>query len=105
MLGQQQPADGSSVLEEVNELLLTLGPLFLPELVAHQRSRHQRGDQQQAASRGSTPNRSSPPAPTIRPALARTARSAWVGAVVFIPTLALGVFSSGSRVFEVVYLI
>jgi ABC-type transport system involved in multi-copper enzyme maturation permease subunit len=31
----------------------------------------------------------------------------WVGAVVFIPTLALalGVFSSGSRVFEVVYLI
>ena len=31
----------------------------------------------------------------------------WVGAVIFIPTLALalGVFSSGSRVFEVVYLI
>ncbi len=31
----------------------------------------------------------------------------WVGAVVFVPTLALalGVFSSGSRVFEVVYLI
>lgn len=31
----------------------------------------------------------------------------WVGAVVFIPTLALalGVFSSGSRVFEVVYVI
>jgi hypothetical protein len=30
----------------------------------------------------------------------------WVGAVIFIPTLALalGVFSSGSRVFEVVYL-
>jgi len=30
-----------------------------------------------------------------------------VGAVIFIPilTLALGVFSSGSRVFEVVYLI
>jgi hypothetical protein len=31
----------------------------------------------------------------------------WVGAVIFIPTLALalGVFSSGSRIFEVVYLI
>jgi hypothetical protein len=31
----------------------------------------------------------------------------WVGAVIFIPALALalGVFSSGSRVFEVVYLI
>jgi hypothetical protein len=30
----------------------------------------------------------------------------WIGAVIFIPTLALalGVFSSGSRVFEVVYL-
>jgi hypothetical protein len=31
----------------------------------------------------------------------------WAGAVVFVPTLALalGVFSSGSRVFEVVYVI
>ena len=31
----------------------------------------------------------------------------WVGAVIFVPTLALalGVFSSGSRVFEVVYVI
>ena len=31
----------------------------------------------------------------------------WVGAVTFVPSLALalGVFSSGSRVFEVVYLI
>jgi hypothetical protein len=29
----------------------------------------------------------------------------WVGAVIFVPSLALGVFSSGSRVFEVVYLI
>jgi hypothetical protein len=32
--------------------------------------------------------------------------ASWIGAVIFIPTLALalGVFSSGSRVFEVVYL-
>ena len=31
----------------------------------------------------------------------------WVGAVIFVPTLALtlGVVSSGNRVFEVVYLI
>ncbi len=36
-----------------------------------------------------------------------TALAGWVGAVVFVPSLALalGVFSSGSRVFEVVYLI
>ncbi|HEX9091197.1 MAG TPA: hypothetical protein VF831_06895, partial [Anaerolineales bacterium] len=35
------------------------------------------------------------------------ALSGWVGAVVFIPTLALalGVFSSGNRLFEVVYVI
>jgi hypothetical protein len=29
----------------------------------------------------------------------------WVGAVIFLPALALGVFSSGNRVFEVVYVI
>jgi hypothetical protein len=36
-----------------------------------------------------------------------TGLAGWVGAVIFIPTLALalGVFSSGSRVFEVVYVI
>jgi hypothetical protein len=35
------------------------------------------------------------------------ALAGWVGAVVFVPTLALalGVFSSGSRVFEVAYVI